>query len=167
MQLRPATPADAEFLEHMLLEAFGWSGEQEHGSSIEELLGEPAVAHYVDGWMLPGDFGVVALVDGELAGAAWARLFDEADPGYGFVAVDVPELSIAVARGRRGRGVGRALMEALIVRAREQGFPALSLSVEDGNPARHLYDSLGFRFAGRNGGSDTLLLPLAPRPGRG
>jgi len=32
--------------------------------------------------------------------------------------------------------------------------------VEDGNRARALYERLGFRKIGRNGGSDTLLLEL-------
>lgn len=36
--------------------------------------------------------------------------------------------------------------------------PAISLSVEDGNRARVLYERLGFVKVGRNGGSDTLLL---------
>jgi len=41
-----------------------------------------------------------------------------------------------------------------------RSIPAISLSVEDGNRARALYERLGFRTVGRNGGSDTLLLEL-------
>ncbi|MFB0840468.1 MULTISPECIES: GNAT family N-acetyltransferase [unclassified Arthrobacter] len=62
--------------------------------------------------------------------------------------------------GHRGRGVGTALMEGLIALASARGLRAISLSVEDGNRARVLYERLGFRKVGRNGGSDTLLLGL-------
>jgi ribosomal protein S18 acetylase RimI-like enzyme len=77
-------------------------------------------------------------------------------PGYGYIADDVPELSIGVSPGQRGRGVGRALLEALIEAAASYG--RLSLSVEPENRAAELYRSLGFQKVGRNGGSDTMLL---------
>ncbi len=51
-------------------------------------------------------------------------------------------------------------MEGLIALASARGLRAISLSVEDGNRARVLYERLGFRKVGRNGGSDTLLLGL-------
>ena len=34
------------------------------------------------------------------------------ESGYGFVAEDIPELSIGVVAGRRGEGIGRALLNA-------------------------------------------------------
>lgn len=53
---------------------------------------------------------------------------------------------------------GRAT--TLRAEAAARSIPAISLSVEDGNRARALYERLGFRKIGRNGGSDTLLLEL-------
>jgi GNAT superfamily N-acetyltransferase len=45
----------------------------------------------------------------------------------------------------RGRGVGRALLETLIARARAMGYPALRLgTIADMTAARALYASLGF-----------------------
>jgi hypothetical protein len=44
--------------------------------------------------------------------------------------------------------------------AREHGWPAVSLSVEDGNGVVRLYRAVGFRTVGRVGGSDTMLLDL-------
>ena len=44
--------------------------------------------------------------------------------------------------------------------ATERRHPAVSLSVEDGNRARALYERAGFTVVGRNGGSDTMLLAL-------
>ena len=83
---------------------------------------------------------------GERVGAAWYRLLTEEAPGYGFVAPGVPELGMGVAEAFRGRGVGGALLGALMERARAEGFGALSLSVEDGNdPAARLYERTASR----------------------
>ncbi|GAA4050357.1 ribosomal protein S18-alanine N-acetyltransferase [Agromyces indicus] len=53
--------------------------------------------------------------------------------------------TIAVAPSRRGAGLGRALMHALIDEARRRGVTELFLEVRADNPvARGLYESLGF-----------------------
>ena len=66
--------------------------------------------------------------------------------GHGFVAKDIPELSIAVIASRRHEGIGRRLLVDLIDASVAQGHAALSLSVNDGNPARGLYESVGFVY---------------------
>ncbi|MFJ9760314.1 hypothetical protein [Streptomyces sp. NPDC101149] len=59
-------------------------------------------------------------------------------------------------------------MEALIQAAAEGPAPVarLSLSVEDGNPAVHLYSALGFTRVGRSGNSDTMVLDVQPNLSR-
>ena len=58
-----------------------------------------------------------------------------------------------VAPGRRGQGLGRALMEAAIELARREGADHMDLGTsEDDIAARALYESLGFR--NREGGPD-------------
>ena len=58
-------------------------------------------------------------------------------------------LSVAVAPDRRGRGIGRALVERGLDYLRRRGVPRVKLEVLDDNvPARRLYESLGFRPAG-------------------
>jgi GNAT superfamily N-acetyltransferase len=121
----------------------------------------PHVRHYLEGWGRTGDAAVVAVVDGQRLGAAWYRLFPTEDPGWGFVATDVPELSIGVAAEARGRGVGSALLDALLTLARERGFRAVSLSVDRRNPARRLYERKGFRDAGISNPSDTSVTMIA------
>lgn len=159
MLLRPATTADLDLLHDMLFEAFTWDGTDRFTRS--EVLADPHTARYLGGWRRPDDFGLVAVEDGEPLGAAWARALPAAEPGYGYVADDVPELGMGVARAHRDRGVGTALLAGLVEQARRLGRPALSLSVEDGNmAARSLYERQGFVVVGRVGGSDTMLLGL-------
>lgn len=48
--------------------------------------------------------------------------------------------------GRRGRGLGRALMESVLELARERGADYIELNTEETDvAARALYESLGFR----------------------
>lgn len=159
MEIREATAEDAGFLLDMLVEACNWNGEQR--ATRRDVEADPHLRHYVSGWPRMQDFGVVAVDDeGAPVGGAWARTFSPRDPGYGYVAADVPEISMAVVASWRGRGVGRRLLQALVDAAREQGWRALSLSVEDGNRAAQLYRAAGFTAVGRNGSSDTMLLNL-------
>lgn len=118
--------------------------------SIEEIMNDPALAHYIAGWPSEGDVGVVA-ENGAPVGAAWWRFLSADDPGYGFVGVAIPELSIGVVETARGQGVGTMMLAALIDEADRRGLSALSLSVEHENPAGRLYRRLrrsgpGWRF---------------------
>ena len=107
---------------------------------------------------------MIALDEGFPVGAAWYRLFKEGEPGYGFVDEQTPELAIAVVPSRRGRGLGEELLEALIARARRDGFRRLSLSVDRDNPAIGLYERFGFRKVEEHGRSWTMLAELAVIP---
>ena len=160
---RAALVADVPFLWEMLWEAAAVSAEvREVG--LERALQLPAVRRYLENWGRPGDAAVVAvLAEGACLGAAWYRLFPATAPGYGFVAEDIPELSIGVSPEARGAGVGTALLDELKDTARAQGFAALSLSVDRGNPAHRLYERHGFEDAGISEPSDssvTLLVRL-------
>lgn len=55
-------------------------------------------------------------------------------------------VKMAVADGHKGKGIGRALMEACIARARREGAPRLYLeSASALTPALTLYRSVGFK----------------------
>lgn len=58
-------------------------------------------------------------------------------------------IKLMVLRSGRGRGVGRALMEALLGAARESGRTLLLLDVRSEDPAERLYRALGFVPFGR------------------
>ncbi len=82
-----------------------------------------------------GGFIIVCAENGEILGAVLVN--ETGMAGY------IPEnilVYIAVDREQRGRGIGRKLMEAAIARAKG----AIALHVEPDNPARKLYESLGF-----------------------
>jgi ribosomal protein S18 acetylase RimI-like enzyme len=158
--VRAASASDGDFLRQMLVMAADWRPGPRR-LTVADVLAEPMLAHYVFGWPRAGDFGVIADGDSGLPiGAAWCRLFPADDPGYGFVAVDVPEVSIGVVEEARGAGVGRRLMEDLVAAAGERGVARLSLSVEIDNPARGLYDRLGFVEVHHGGGSLTMVLDV-------
>lgn len=156
--LRDATADDGRALTEALYSAVNWQGTVR--LTRDDIAADPRLSHYVAGWPRPGDLGVVAVSGGEPVGAAWCRTFPPGDPGYGFVAEDVPEVSMGVVPARRGQGTGTALLDGLVTRARARGTRALSLSVEDGNRARVLYERAGFVVVGRSGDSDVMLLDL-------
>lgn len=156
--IRPAVASDAAFLEEMLVEAAYWRPGDPPGS-VEDIKRQPSLAHYTEGWPLPGDLGVVAEA-GQPIGAAWLRFFPAEDPGEAFIGVDIPEMAIGVARNWRGRGLGTRLLTALIDSARVAGLKTLSLSVEPDNEARRLYERLGFREVGQGDGIVIMIMTL-------
>jgi GNAT superfamily N-acetyltransferase len=163
--IRPAVAADRDFLNDMLVAAVNWS--PKWNQSRASILATPAIMHYVAGWPRPADLGLVAEAGGRRIGATWLRFLPASDPGYGFVAADVPELTIGVSAGWRGRGVGRALLRAVADEARVRGIQRISLSVERKNYARDLYLSEGYEVVDSSDAhSDTMVLALTA-PDRG
>ena len=159
--IRDATAGDGEFLADMLVAAVNWSPEWKPRSR-RRVLALPATARYIAGWPRDTDLGVVAEAGAVPAGAAWVRFFTPEDPGYGFVAADVPELTIGVAAAWRGRGVGRSLLRAVAAGAAAAGIRRISLSVERKNFARDLYRSEGYAVTGASDPqSDTMVKDLA------
>jgi len=148
---RRATAADLPFLEEVFVIAADWNPEAVKGAEFWHA--DPTFQKYLAGFPRDTDLGFIAEREGQDAGAVWSRYFTAADPGYGFVAEDIPELSIGVVAGRRGEGIGRALLNAMLAASPV----SLSLSVEDGNPAEELYRKSGFVPVGRVGNATTML----------
>jgi ribosomal protein S18 acetylase RimI-like enzyme len=155
VRCRPAEEEDFSFLATMLGEAAVWRPDKPTPTA-DQVLADPRYAMYLAGWPRPGDYGLVAEQDGPV-GAAWYRIYTEISHGHGFVADDVPELSIAVIASRRHEGIGRRLLVDLIDASVAQGHPALSLSVNGGNPARGLYEAVGFQPVHERGSTWTMI----------
>jgi GNAT superfamily N-acetyltransferase len=146
---RPVDVHDLRFLRDMLRHAYYWR--------MSEATERP-LYRYVANWGRPGDAGVVAMEGPHAYGAAWYRLFSRDEPGFGFVDEETPELTIAVVPSRRGRGAGRELLEALLERAREEGFEQISLSA--GRDQTAYYERFGFHPVGESEHAVTMLAEL-------
>jgi GNAT superfamily N-acetyltransferase len=148
--VRALGPDDVELVEAAFVLTADWNPDAVRGEAFWRA--DPTFPQYTGGWGRPGDGGFVAEREGRVVGVVWWRLFPKEGPGYGFVDERTPELGIATWPGERGRGVGRALLRAAVA-----ALPRVSLSVEDGNRARALYESEGFVAVGRFGDSTTML----------
>jgi GNAT superfamily N-acetyltransferase len=139
---RSAGGEDRELLRRATLDNLNWNGPR---FTLDDLDATPEFRHYYQPWPGEGDFGIVATdATGTPRGVVWLKHFTSDDPGYGFIATDVPELSIWVEASQRGNGIGGTLLHAAVDEGRYRGIRAISLSVEDGNPAARLYHRYGF-----------------------
>jgi ribosomal protein S18 acetylase RimI-like enzyme len=159
LEIRAGKAEDIGFLEAMLFEAFFWEAAAQR-QAFSVFRRNPEFTKLLAGWGRRGDRALIAEDSGRRIGAAWFRLWTPESHSYGFVDSTTPELGIAVSMRHRRKGIGRALLNDLIGKARADEFRALSLSVNPFNPARVLYESLGFRKVGDAGTSWTLRLLL-------
>jgi ribosomal protein S18 acetylase RimI-like enzyme len=143
VRLRPVVDADRAFL----VELYGSTREDELAQvqwddgarrAFVEHQFAAQDAHYRANY--PGATLDVIEVDGAPAG----RLYVHRGPG------DIRIMDIALAPEFRGRGIGSGLLRSLIDEAEASGRK-LSIHVERNNPARSLYDRLGFQPAGEHG----------------
>ena len=74
---------------------------------------------------------------------------------------ETPEVATAVIGDQRASGVGTALMEAIHARARENSVVPISLSVDRENPARRLYERLGYVDVEPDDENGRMILELA------
>lgn len=91
-----------------------------------------------------GDFGVAregyVRVIGDADGISGAVLGAEVAPDTGFV------VQLVVAPERQGEGLGRGLLAGLAQAFVGRGLSQVALSVSDSNPARAMYERIGFRL---------------------
>jgi ribosomal protein S18 acetylase RimI-like enzyme len=150
--IRRGSPADVPFMRSMLAHAYAWR--------VNAFEADIPLTRYVESWGRPGDVAVIAHETGNRIGAAWLRRFKAAEPGYGFVDEQTPEMSIAVVPSQRGRGLGNELLAALLDDAAESGYAQVSLSVEKGSPAVGFYERAGFEVVGESDGGLVMLRRL-------
>ncbi len=157
MIFRPGDVHDLPFLKKMLFEAFFWDP-KESRPKLEDFQSNTEFRKLLNNWGRTGDTAFIAEAEKTKIGAAWFRLWTAENHSYGFVDDKTPEIAIAVSQAWRSKGCGRKLLQKIIAKAKEDGFPALSLSVDPANKARRLYESEGFVKVGESGTSWTLLL---------
>ncbi|MBR2761411.1 MAG: GNAT family N-acetyltransferase [Solobacterium sp.] len=139
MIIRPLRPQEYGVLPGFLYEAiFIPEGADPPDKSI---VCRPELAlYYRDFGKGRGDLAMAAEEDGEIVGCAWTRLMHD----YGYVDDETPSFAVAVLEPYRSRGIGTALMKAMLKTLKAHGFHQASLSVQKENPAFRLYRRLGF-----------------------
>ena len=118
------------------------------------------VAKAYEKWGRDGDTALVVLNNKtkEIIGAAWVRLFNKSDPSYGFIDESTPDLVIAVKAKYRSKGIGTQLLKKLTQTLKDNDFNAISLSVDERNPAQRLYKRLGFKIIKHEEGESPVML---------
>jgi GNAT superfamily N-acetyltransferase len=159
IEIRDLAPGELAFLRNMLFAALDWRPDVELPPRDFVLAHDQVVIYHQD-WGRPGDVALVAEDDGRLIGLAWYRFFTDDVHGEGYVDDATPELAIAVVDEFRGRGIGSRLMEAIHARAREAGVARMALSVDADNPAKRLYEKLGYMDFEPDDGLGRMILQL-------
>jgi L-amino acid N-acyltransferase YncA len=141
LAIRPATLADIPAIAHIYAHAV------EHGTASFELIppDETEMARRMQD-LLAGDFPyLVAEEDDTVFGYAYAGLY-RARPAYRFTLED----SVYIAPDRQGRGVGRALLAALIEASTARGFRQVIAVIGDSEQTASiaLHAALGFAYVG-------------------
>ncbi|HEX3984330.1 MAG TPA: GNAT family N-acetyltransferase [Acidisoma sp.] len=139
-RLRPQRAADAPFLLELFadvrreeMDAANWP-EAHRPAFLQDQL--RLQTHYYQTHCTAPSFEIV-----ELAGQPVGRLYSD-EGGQDTRIVDISLLA-----AYRGRGLGTALLQRIIVRCNAAGS-TVSLHVAFGNPAMRLYRRLGFRVIG-------------------
>ncbi len=116
---------------------------------VERLEGFPQAPPLTDEvfeatWIAPVTLAVAARVDDALAGAYYLK------PNFAPRAGHIANAGYVVSPAQRRRGLGRAMLEDSIERAPLLGFDAIQFNlVFESNPARALYEALGWTAIGR------------------
>lgn len=154
IEIRALTKADEPFLWDMLYQAIYVPEGQ--APPPYEIVYQPALAWYVQGWGRDGDCGfLVRDESGQQIGAIWLRFALDGHHGYGYVDDNTPELSMALLPDYRGKGIGTQLFAHLF--DSPCTHPRVSLSVSVNNPARRLYERAGFVEVAQSGDSLTMI----------
>jgi len=140
---RPETDNDREFLFRLYagtreeeMKLVDWSDEQKEAFLRQQF--EAQTAHYRKNYI--GAEYAIILREGVPVG----RLYLHQSPG------DLRIMDIVLMPEHRGSGIGGALLREIMARAGAKG-DAVSIHVEQFNPALRLYERLGFRRIGEHG----------------
>ncbi|HUR22889.1 MAG TPA: GNAT family N-acetyltransferase [Acidimicrobiales bacterium] len=114
------------------------------GEGYPQAPGPLAVDDFDEYWTAGKSLVAVARSQGTLAGSYYLK------PNFPGRAAHIANGGYFVVRELRGLGVGSALVEDSLVQARKLGFDALQFNlVFASNPARRLYERMGFEAVGR------------------
>lgn len=138
LTLRPAGPDDRDFLLRVYTEfrtdelaATGWPDAEKDAFCLAQFTAQDR--HYREHF--PACEFLVVEHDGVPVGRLYRDLRRD----------EIRLVDIALLAAARGHGLGGRLLEDILTEARERGLE-VRIHVERTNPARRLYDRLGFRL---------------------
>ncbi|PKQ19733.1 MAG: GNAT family N-acetyltransferase [Actinobacteria bacterium HGW-Actinobacteria-6] len=153
LSLRPTTEADLEFMHTVYasgraeeLAPVPWTPEQK--TEFLRQQSEAQLAYYTEHY--PHAEHSIVVLDGVDIGRLLVEHRDE----------DLRLMDMGLLPGYRGRGVGTELVNSVVERAETIGLPVV-LHVESFNPAKRLYERLGFIDDGEVGAYRRMFLPCA------
>ena len=147
LELRPVQPSDRDFLLTLYGEIRGaemamvpWTEAQKNAFVLQQFDAQHA-------WwttQYPTARFDLVLLDGCPVGRLYVDEWEQ----------EIRVIDVALVARARGRGLGSRLLRAVFRQADEAGKP-VSIHVEQFNPARRLYERLGFNY--RDGGAGVYL----------
>jgi ribosomal protein S18 acetylase RimI-like enzyme len=159
VSLRPIQPSDAEFLYRVYastreteLSQVPWSGA--HKEAFLRMQFDAQTREWSANY--PRASFQAVMVGGEPAGRLYVDRRED----------EIRVVDVALLPAFRGRGIGGALLAAVLKEADAAGKP-VTIHVERFNPARRLYERLGFRLQHDRGVYLLLERPPAPSVERG
>lgn len=140
LALQPITPQDEPFLRQLYattreaeLRLTGWDDEQKAAFVAMQF---DAQHRYYQAHYAGARFDLI-LRDGEPVGRLYVARWPQ----------ELRIMDIALLPGHRGQGIGSRLLGGLLDEGRAAGIP-VTIHVEQFNPARRLYERLGFCITG-------------------
>jgi GNAT superfamily N-acetyltransferase len=145
--IRDFRPEDQATVRALVLAGLG-----DHFGTIDETL-NPDLDDIASAYVVHGARVVVAEFAGAIVGAG---TLVEADPGVGRL------VRMSVARGQRGRGIGRSLVNCLLDEARGRGWRRVLVeTTDDWQDAIGLYRACGFQTEGFRDGDIHMYLDMS------
>ncbi len=108
------------------------------------IIEQPELKVYIEDFGKPDDYCLVADCDGKIVGAVWARILCGHVKGFGNIDNETPEFAIALKKAYRNKGIGTALMKAMLKLLKGKGYKRTSLAVQKDNYAVKMYTDVGF-----------------------
>lgn len=156
IELRPTEPADRDFLLSVYystradeLALLPWTDADKAAFVTSQFEAQDTYYRQVN----PDAQFLVVVVEGERIGRLYLNEMDH----------ELRVIDIALLAEHRGRGIGTALMTWIIANA-DRERRSVTLHVEPWNPAKRLYERLGFASEGPRGIYEFMRRPVAARP---
>ncbi len=146
-QIRPFTPQDQPFARQIILDGLGG-----HFGFIDESL-NPDLDDIWHSYVVPGNIFIVVELSGELVGTG-ALIREGVSNGR--------LVRMSVRKSQQRQGIGRALVQRLVQKAKEQGYKRLLVETNnDWYDAISLYQQCGFHEYDRD--EESIYLQLGMR----